>query len=480
MGRRTLLIVVLVVTAAAAVPLAVGAEPAGPGPGRPNIVVIMTDDQTVESLRVMGQVQRRLVGEGTTFANSFASYPLCCPSRATFLTGQYPHNHGVLFNSPPTGGYQRLDSANTLPVWLQRAGYHTAHIGKYLNGYGVSDPREVPPGWSEWYATVDPSTYNYYGYTVNENGRLVRYGRRPADYQTDVHARRAVELIGRRAPGRQPFFVSLAVLAPHTDRPDHLDDNGALPDPALRHQGAFADEPLPPAPSFNEADVSDKPAFIRQLPPLDRRAVTRVQASYRARLASLLAVDDAVGAVIAALQRAGELDDTVVILTSDNGYFHGEHRIPSSKYLVYEEAIRVPLVVRGPGVARGATATARVANIDLAPTIVALAGVTPGRRMDGRSLLPLLADPSGSLDRDLLIETFPGPTGGRFPPSYAAIRTDRFLYAEHATGELELYDLVRDPWQLRSRHADPALAPVRARLAERLAALRSCAGASCR
>jgi len=175
------------------------------------------------------------------------------------------------------------------------------------------------------------------------------------------------------------------------------------------------------------------------------------------------------------------LDDTVVILTSDNGYFHGEHRIPSSKYLVYDEAIRVPLVVRGPRVARGATATARVANIDLAPTIVELTGATPGRRMDGRSLRPLLADPGGRLDRDLLIETFPGPTDDRlrFPPSYAAIRTDRFLYAEHATGELEQYDLDRDPWQLASRHADPALAPVRAELAERLAALRRCAAASC-
>jgi N-acetylglucosamine-6-sulfatase len=485
MGRRMLLVVALVLVVAAAAPLTVGAEPSGPpggsGQGRPNIVVIMTDDQTVESLRVMGQVQRRLVREGTSFANSFVGYPLCCPSRATFLTGQYPHNHGVLFNSPPTGGYERLDGANTLPVWLRRAGYHTAHIGKYLNGYGVRDPREVPPGWSEWYATVDPSTYNFYGYTVNHNGRLVRYGRRPADYQTDVHARRAVELIGRRAPRPQPFFLSLAVLAPHTDRPDQLDDNGALPDPAPRHQGAFADEPLPPAPAFNEADVTDKPAFIRQLPPLDRQAVATVQASYRARLASLLAVDDAVGAVIAALQRAGELDDTVVILTSDNGYFHGEHRIPSSKYLVYEEAIRVPLVVRGPGVARGATATAKVANIDLAPTIVELAGAVPGRRMDGRSLRPLLAHPGGRLDRDLLIETFPGPAGDRlpFPPSYAAIRTDRYLYAEHATGELELYDLHRDPWQLASGHADPALAPVRAELAERLAALRRCAGASC-
>jgi N-acetylglucosamine-6-sulfatase len=338
----------------------------------------------------------------------------------------------------------------------------------------------VPPGWSEWYGTVDPSTYNFYGYTVNENGRLVRYGRRPADYQTDVHVRRAVEVIGRRAPGPQPFFLCLAVLAPHTDRPDHLDDNGALPDPAPRHRGAFADEPLPQPPSFNEADVTDKPAFIRRLPPLGEEAVARIEASYRARLASLLAVDDAVGAVLAALGRAGELDDTVVVFTADNGYFHGEHRIPASKYLVYEEAIRVPLVVRGPGVARGATATATVANIDLAPTIVELAGATPGRRMDGSSLLPLLAEPGGHRRRELLVETFPGPAGGRFPPPYAAVRSDRFLYAEHATGELELYDLDGDPWQLASRHADPAYATVRAELAARLAALRRCAGASCR
>ena len=347
---------------------------------QPNIVVIMTDDQTVESLRVMPKTRALIGDKGTTFSNSFVSFPLCCPSRATLLTGQYPHNHGVLDNAPPNGGYSKLNHANTLPVWLQQAGYYTSHIGKYLNGYGLENPNEVPPGWIHWQGLVDPTTYLMYNYTINDNDTLVTYGEAEEDYQTDVLADRAEATIDEGALN-QPFFLSIAPLAPHGEgrRPSG-------PRAAPRHVGAFSREPLPQPPSFNESDVSDKPAAIRNLSLLTASDVARIPQRYRDRLASLLAVDDLVERVVNRLEGTGILGDTVLIFTSDNGFFHGEHRIPAYKRRVYEEAVRVPLLIRGSGFPPGKTANQYAANIDLAPTIVDLAGASAGRVMDGRSL----------------------------------------------------------------------------------------------
>ena len=147
-----------------------GAASTAPAQIRPNVVVIHTDDQDAASMAVMPRTRALVGGQGTTFVNSFASYPLCCPSRATFLTGQYAHNHGVLGNNLPKGGFEKLRGANTLAVWLRRSGYHTALVGKYLNNYGERNPREIPPGWSDWNGAVDPSTYQYYATTINRNG----------------------------------------------------------------------------------------------------------------------------------------------------------------------------------------------------------------------------------------------------------------------------------------------------------------------
>jgi N-acetylglucosamine-6-sulfatase len=446
---------------------------------RPNVVVVMTDDQTVESLRVMGNVKALLADEGTTFHNSFASFSLCCPSRATFLTGQYAHNHGVMGNAPPAGGYARLDSSNTLPVWLQRAGYHTVHIGKYLNGYPGANRTHVPPGWTEWYGSIDPSTYRFYNYTLNENGRLVTYGSDPASYQADVYSRKAVDAVRRLAPGAAPFFLSVAFLAPHSGGPREPDDprNFATPVPAPRHRDRYAAEPLPITPSFNEADVSDKPAGIRRRPLLGPQQIANVTENYRQRLESLLAVDEAVAALVAALRETGELNRTLIVFTADNGFFHGEHRVAAGKVLLYEPSIRVPLIVRGPGIPRGGHVADPVANVDLAPTIVDVADARPLRVMDGRSLLPLAEDTGRRTGRDILIERGPG---GNNQQIFSALRTPRYLYAEYSNGERELYDLVRDPHQLTSLHADPGHERLRARLASRLARLRSCAGAICR
>ncbi len=440
---------------------------------RPNILVIMTDDQRVEEMRVLPRTRALLAAKGTSFANSFVAHPLCCPSRATFLTGQYPHNHGVLANGGRNGGYQRLDHSNTLPVWLQQAGYYTAHLGKYLNNYGVTSP-EVPAGWSRWFGLMDPSTYLLYGYTVSDDGVAVRYGDAPADYQTDVLAEEAEGLLRSRAGASQPFFVTVAPMAPHQER---INGVQVPPRPAPRHQGRFAGEPLPKGPSFSETDVRDKPAHIRRLPPLSPAKAARQTEVYRARLASLLAVDDLVERLVDALADTGQLESTVIVFTSDNGFLLGEHRIPEQKYYPYEESIRVPLVIRGGGFPAGATAAQPVSNIDLAPTIVALTGAQAGRVMDGRTLLPLALDSRQGKDRTLLIEGF---GGDRAKPSYQAVRDPRWLYVEHATGDRELYDLQKDPFQLTSRHAGAAVAPVRKDLARRLARLGACAGDSCR
>jgi len=443
------------------------------GGARPNLVLVLTDDQTLESLRVMPQT-RHLIGDaGTTFTNAFVSFPLCCPSRATLLTGQYTHNHGVRGNVPPRGGVGALDASETLPVWLQSAGYYTAHVGKYLNGYGEVVPPDVQPGWSRWLALVDPSTYSFYDYTLSDDGRLVRHGSAAADYQTDVLAA-AAEAIVRDRAGRGPFFLSVAPVAPHLERSDAR-GKGTPPRPAPRHAGRFAAEPLPAKASFDEADVSDKPRSLRRLPRMTAAAQEEVLRTYRAQLAALLAVDDLVARLVGALAETGELDRTLIVFTSDNGFFHGEHRIRDGKFLPYEEAIRVPLLVRGGGFPAGATATQLVANVDLAPTLLEAAGASPGLVLDGVPLQVLARDPQQGRERALLLEAIEGNRA-----TYTAIRTDRWVWVEYDDGSRELYDLVADPLELRSRHTGKTLAGVRGELAAHLARLRRCAGDDCR
>ena len=445
-----------------------GGLPAGGGveearaADRPNVVVIMTDDQDAKSVRVMRGVRQQLGGRGTTFTNAFATFPLCCPSRVTFLTGQYAHNHGVLDNHPPNGGYQAFKDSGTLPVSLNRAGYRTAWFGKYLNGYSaanVDTPAErndIPPGWDRWYAALGNA---YFGGSFNDNGRFRKLSR--SIYQTDHLANKAVNFIRESAHRANPFFLTLAVKAPHAE-------NGPNPKPAPRHRGDLRGIGLPTPPSFNEQDVSDKPAFVprERLGLADQRML---RSRHQARLETLLGVDEAVKRIIAGLRRAGELRNTLVVFTSDNGLLNGEHRLISKTYL-YEESAKVPLLMRGPGIPRGKERSQLVGNIDIAPTILDTAGAEPLRVMDGRSLLPLAQSPQVGRNRDLLFEN----------QQSTAVRTQRYMYAEHPNDEFELYDLRSDPFQLRSRHDDPSLAGVRATLAQRLAELEDCAGQSCR
>jgi N-acetylglucosamine-6-sulfatase len=440
---------------------------------RPNVVVIETDDQALESIRVMDNVKSLIADQGATFQRSFVNYALCCPSRATFLTGQYAHNHRVLSNKAPTGGFGRFEALhgdNNLAVWLQNAGYYTALIGKYLNGYAKDSP--VPPGWTEWQAAVTGSSV-VYNYTLNVNGALVKYGERRGEFLQDVLTRKAVDFVGRLAPRRRPFFLWLAYTAPHAGgpnpNPNPPSDCGAGPKPAPRHANAFDSEPLPRPPNFNEADVSDKPTQIQNFPLLSATQTANIQRRYRCELESLLSVDEGVKDVVDALEANGELDNTLLMFTSDNGFFHGEHRLVERKKHVYEESIRVPLAIRGPGIPQGVNVSDLTINADLAPTIVEVANADPGLVMDGRSLIPVAQQPGIERGRELLIEE----------PSFKAIRTERYVYAEHDSGEQELYDLSEDPFERVSRHADPDYASVKARLADRLHQLQGCAGPSC-
>ena len=459
---------------------------AAPAAGaRPNVVVFMTDDQTAESVRVMPHVRRLIANQGVTFDNSFASFPLCCPSRATFLTGQYAHNHGVFDNVLPWGGFAKLDHSNTLATWMSGAGYRTIHVGKYLNGYGNKRPRTVPPGWTDWHALVGASVYQYFGFTFNDNGRTTRYPRTPAFYQTDVLARKAVDMVRTASRGTRPFFMWNAYVAPHfsfTRRPEPDDPPTYItrtPVPAPRDRNRFADEPLPKPPSFNEEDISDKPDTVRfEHPPIEDRMRKAIRESYQQELESLQAVDRAVGLVIDELERTGQLDNTLVVFTSDNGYFHGEHRLPREKILPYEPAIRVPLMIRGPGVPAGVHREQLVSNQDLAPTILDLTRVEARRTLDGVSLLPLARHRGLEIGRDLLIEGLYRRKTAR-AVSFSAIRSRHWFYAEYSNGERELYDLEADPDEMVNRDLQPRFAGVEASLATRLAGLRGCAGNEC-
>jgi N-acetylglucosamine-6-sulfatase len=448
---------------------------------RPNVVVVMTDDQAASQVRYMPNVRRLLGRAGTTFLNFYCTYPLCAPSRATFLTGQYDRNDGVRENGGNNGGFHALDGSETLPVWLQRAGYQTAMLGKYINGYAQkgTDATLVPPGWNEW-DVVAPEGRNY-DYTLNQNGQLVSHGHQPQDYLTDVLAGKATDFIRRSAAAHRPFFVYMATQVPHDEQSLGSKPN---PRPAPRDAGAFAALPLPRPPNFNEADVSDKPAFIRNRPLIPPQNINQIARRYRDRTASLLAVDDAVASIVRTLKATGQLNNTMVAFTTDNGFFFGEHRLPNGKVLPYDPASKVPLLVRGPGFKHHNRSRTVVGNIDLAPTIVALAHARAGRRMDGRSLLPILRGHRVHWKRSLLLEAGDGiPNRPNRSPEraldYTAVRSSRWLYVEWETGETELYDMRRDPYQLNNLAADPRYAGTRAALARRLALLRDCKGSAC-
>jgi N-acetylglucosamine-6-sulfatase len=447
---------------------------------RNNIILVNIDDLDADSLRFMPNVESLVTRNGATFTDFIVAAPDCCPSRASLLRGQYVHDHGILRGSRKFGEgkfrSQGLEDS-TIATWLRRAGYRTALVGKYLNGYEV-DPTHVPPGWTEWYATF---SNRYFDYRINENGKLVRYGSEAADHQTDVLSQKSVSIIRRSAKAGKPFFLYLTPSAPHGPAT-----------PAPRHESLFADATAPRTASFNEEDVSDKPKYIRDTSALTQTDIDAIDERYRDRLRALQAVDETVARIVTKLRDTGTLSTTYIFFTSDNGYLLGQHR-QTDKGVPYEEAITVPLLVRGPGITAGRRIDQLTSNIDLAPTIADLAGASIPRFVSGRSLVPLLRGSPPQVWRKAAISEFyregngdPGELSTEAvleqpgSPSFLALRTENRSYVEYVTGERELYDLANDPHQLQNLASDPDYAAEVDRFHAWLEAFRACSGRACR
>ncbi len=509
MSQRSLQLLLLpLAVLAGAVGLAACGDSSGPGrpdaaKGAPNFVVITIDDATLDQVNetTMPTAMRELAGAGTTFSNFIVPMPLCCPSRAAYLTGQYGHNNGVLRNN-----YRELnEKSNILPRWLQGAGYKTLHVGKYLNNFtsGLKSPLDVPKGWDEWFT---PLGNKYYGYRVSDNGEQVNFGSDPDDYLTRVLNRRSVELIDSYADRKRPFYLQLDQHAPHawgTGAPDDRCRNSATPDPD--DYDLIDRIEVPEDPARNEADMSDKPAFLQTLERMSPAEVRKAKVNYRCAAAALRAVDRGLAEIIKALRDKGALADTAIILTSDNGYFFGEHRIPAKKEYPYQENLKMPLLVRLPAGVGPRKPVERVdeltGNVDLAPTILELAEAQPCkpngscRLIDGRSLMPLLDPGHGRdwpRDRTLPIELLQTPKSEQRrvrPCAFEGVRAEGWLYVRYTSVALigghceppkgpatELYDLKRDPDELENLAGTAAARKTERSLRRKQQQLRDCAG----
>lgn len=506
--RGTTLVVLVVIS----LMLHVGASRAStptPVTDRPNIVVILLDDldwavfdAAIGNLPAVQNLQAR----GTTFDQYYVTTPLCCPSRSSLLRGQYAHNHGVLWNRGEPGGnggfeaFHRLGrETDTVATALHDAGYRTGLFGKYLNGYPMSMPETYePPGWDDWAVhTASERDAFYIDYDLNVNGTIVSYGSAPEDYSTDVLRDFGAAFI-RSTPVEQPLFLVLAPYAPH-----------APSMPAVRHVDVAANAEFRRAPSFNESDVSDKPEWVRKLPPIDAAITAEIDADVANRVASLMAIDDMVAEVSAALEESGRGESTYIVFLSDNGFHFGEHRVPFGKVTPYGESTRVPMIVVGPGVPAGSHNSAIVANIDLFPTFLGWAGVTSlPEFVDGRDVAGVINLTEDPTRQRILLEQFedvanrapravkppkpgkklkdrtPTPTtttslSQAILPPFRAVRDATSLFVVYETGELEYYDLVSDPYAMNNlaTQLDPVFITAQLALVDSLA---TCAGASCR
>lgn len=430
-------------------------------PLRPNIVMILTDDQRFDTIGlthsidgitpVMPHVVSELVNQGVTFENSYVTTALCAPSRSSLLAAKYSHTTGVHDNGGADGGFGAFNDASTVAVWLKAAGYHTGLYGKYLNGYGPHAPY-MAPGWDEWHAFKNVA---YFNYTLVENGVEVPFGNADADYSTDVLRDRAVQFIHDSA-GSTPFFLYFVPKAPHGPAT-----------PAPRHAGSFSGIPPWRPPNYNEADVSDKPAWLQAIAPWDATQMATHDTFNQMQLECLQAVDEAVEAIMQALRDTGVDRNTIVIYASDNGYSWGSHRW-EPKQCPYEECMRVPLVVRYPALAPLPRVESGFGlNIDHGETFAELAGATADPGAEGRSMVRLIDGTEPAWRIDFLEEHWNGQI-----TTLAQVRAVPWKYTEYVTNESELYDESVDPFELTNVVSDPGNASVVAGMAARLRVLR--------
>ena len=612
--------------------------------GKPNILVVMTDDQaaadvyaaTQAGVKAMPNLQDLVAAQGATFTNAVDSFPLCCPSRATFITGQYAHNHGVGGNFFPYGWYGMQGRDNTLPVWLRNAGYYTALVGKWLNGYGsgkgviksttataastttalsvksgtntangqyvigsgipakttvssgggtksltlsqavnvangatlsfvnevdaggnlIKLGGEIPAGFDNWNGGLDVSFYNYFNFQINQNGKIKTWGdskyaaaltafaeiqimppasksistvlnwankffKDPNDpttygtqvtsnYEPDVTADITNTILRSQKTSRKPFFMWWAPVAPHREDVDGGIRNGyrsgvhyegSASNPRVEDKTKLVPDPRP-APRYSDlvwdwSSITSKPNFdaaptgksLKQqlilANPLNTLDRTRLEANYSSRLSSIKAVDDGIKKLIETLKSTNQLDNTIIVFTSDNGWQQGEHRIPGDKYLPYEESIRVPFIIKGPGIPTNRQVTSLVSNVDFAATLVDAAKATAGRTLDGVSLLGAAKGTSTAPSRAVGLEaTAPLFADASMPQqwdqSYRGVRTSQWKYIEWVgSGERELYNLVTDPYELTNLADNPTYSSTQAALAAKMTTLSNCVGSSC-
>jgi N-acetylglucosamine-6-sulfatase len=440
----------------------------------PNVVVIMLDDMRYDDLSTLPRIRSRIGDAGATFTHFYSPFPLCCPARSTLLTGEYAHNHGVLSNTAPTGGYHEFDDTSTLATWMT-ATYRTGLIGKYLNGYF---PPYRPPGWDEW--IVPKNMYGYYNKDWYVRRDAAGGYQSVPGYATDTMGQFAAEFITRNATSTTPFFLYTNLVAPHEGQPADPDDISGFPTPFVKPSYRDTFKGLQSTdPSFNEADVSDKPVRPSLLSQAEINGLTEQNAQRRE---SMLSAQDAVDRIMDALQTSGELNDTFVVFMSDNGYVLGEHRIRGGKLAPYEVANRVPLMIRGPGIAAGTRIDTAASQVDFAPTVMAMAGLSAPASVDGVSLLNAARSPGTTFNHPpIVIEaTDTKATTDPLPWMYRGVVQDGWKYVARTTGKKELYDLTSDPYELQNLAGKAAYATRQQQLAQLLAQYQSCAGAGCR
>lgn len=439
---------------------------------RPNVVVIMTDDQRADEMRFMPRTRRLIGAQGTTFTQAYTPLALCCPTRAMFVTGQHAHNHHVMGNTPAQGGgygvfKHRSKPRDTLGPWLKATGYHTGFAGKFMNRYGDMNQREIPPGWDDWRATPGMQSFDFTNQLWNVNGTL----RRIKGHNTRVVTDQAIQTM---KSGNQPFFTWVSYVAPHQQwKPG----NRWTPPTALK---ADRNAKVRLGAPRLERDRSDKPTWYRRqpmnLPELNRLRMGRARA--------LISVDRQVARIVRYLKKTERLENTILVFTSDNGFSLGEHGVQYGKTYPHEDVTRVPLLMRGPGVPTGVVKS-MVETADITAMLVDVAGARPQRTLDGVSLLDVAQSPSQYSTRPMLYES--GPVLGypiiahvqRGRQFYTAIHAGDWVYIRYHDGQDELYNLARDPGQKSSLDANKRFAPIKRQLAARLSTLRNCAGKEC-
>ncbi len=508
--RRTALVLLALLLTSQLVSTSNATSPRELAPRTPNVLLIVTDDMRFDDLEYMPNVQRLLVDRGTSFSNFYVPFSLCCPARATLFSGQYPHNHGVLDNSVTHGGFPAFDDRTSLATLLDGR-YTTGFVGKYLNGYGPATGSEtyVPPGWDDWRGG-DWQIYSYLHTALNQNGTVVDY---PGRYATEVVGEQTRSFMAAAtAGGGEPFLSTSMFVAPHHGAP-HGDDPQGLtaksPFVSRQWRGSYTGPLEPASPAFNEVDTSDKRDSFHRHPLLTQQDLYNQRVVMRQRREALLAVDAEVQQFVQQLRAEGVLGDTVIVFTSDNGRMQGEHRLFPGKTSPYEEASRLPLVIRGPGVPRGATVDGMAGMQDLAPTLVEMAGMTEqvavqGHVFDGRSLTPMFTDAGVNDRRTLLLEDVQWRDGSRVgevdgddrrlrrqTPQPLAARSSIPWSAQGVvernwklihfvrTDEWELYHLKSDPYELANVSGQPRYAAKESRLRGALRQLRNCRGDNC-